>query len=484
MLKDLIKEGGLYTIANLLTKGVSLLLIPFYSDYFTTAEYGILSVLSIAGALAAAIFSFQIYQGVGRFISDKSTSFLEQQRIGSSGLFFTIISYVIFTGIALLFKDQAIDYISEEERIQDSTYYWCLSTIGLNGIFYTLGVQLKFLRKIKVYSITSFAHALLNILLILLFALGLNYRIDSIFMASFIVSPIMIIVQLFYLRKYIICYIGKKEIKRLFRYSAPLVPAAIAYLILNFTDRLFIKDLNNSLSDVGIYDMGYKFSAIVSIIIVAFQSALAPIVYEKYQEKETPGELGRIMRLYLGIGSMGILALSAFSYETLYIFTQEQYFSAATLMPLFYLSVFFSGMGMFSPGIHIKQKTYLIPFIVIFSGLLNIALNLWLIPILGLFGAALATFISTIFNNGILFMVSQRLYRIHFPQLKTLLTIIVFGIIFIFTAYFSVFMEFNYIITLLIKAIIILVYFLFLIRIDFLSFDQIQKRFIKPLRNK
>ena len=201
MLKELIKEGGIYTIANLLTKGVSLLLIPLYSDYFTTSEYGILSVLGIAGALTAAIFSFQIYQGVGRFISEKGITLKEQQRIGSIGLFFTLISYAVFTVIALFFKDQVIEYISEEERIQDSTYYWCLATLGLNGIFYTLGVQLKFLRKTHVFSLTSFAHALLNILLILIFALGFDYRIDSIFMASFIVSPLMILVQVFYLKK-------------------------------------------------------------------------------------------------------------------------------------------------------------------------------------------------------------------------------------------------------------------------------------------
>ena len=479
MLKDLIKEGGLYTIANLLTKGISLLLIPFYSDYFTTAEYGILSVLSIAGALTAAIFSFQIYQGVGRFISDKSTTFLEQQRIGSSGLFFTILSYAVFTVIALLVKDEAIAYISEEERIQDSTYFWCLATLGLNGIFYTLGVQLKFLRMTKVFSATSFAHALLNICLILLFALGFDYRIDSIFIASFIVSPLMIIVQLYFLRKYIIFYMGKVELKKLFAYSAPLVPAAIAYLILNFTDRLFIKDLNDSLGDVGIYDMGFKFSAIVSIIILAFQSALAPIVFEQYQHKETPLELGRIMRLFIGLGSLGILILAAFSFETLYIFTQEEYYGASILMPVFYLSVLITGMGMFSPGIHIEKKTHLIPIIVVGAGIINIGLNFWLIPIYDLFGAAFATLISTFINHLILFVVAQKLYPIHFQKGKFLLVLIVFGLIFVPIAYLPYFIKLDYGIEILVKIAGILLYFFFLLQVRFISFDQIRKRLLK-----
>lgn len=476
MLKELIKEGGIYTIANLLTKGVSLLLIPFYSDYFTTSEYGILSVLGIAGALTAAIFSFQIYQGVGRFISEKGITLKEQQRIGSSGLFFTLISYAVFTVIALFFKDQVIEYISEEERIQDSTYYWCLATLGLNGIFYTLGVQLKFLRKTHVFSLTSFAHALLNILLILIFALGFDYRIDSIFMASFIVSPLMILVQVFYLKKYLVFYLGKAELKKLFQYSIPLVPAAIAYLVLNFTDRLFIKDLNNSLGDVGIYDMGFKFSAIVSIIIFAFQSALAPIIFEKYMDKETPAELGRIMRLFIGVGSLGILTLSAFSYETLYVFTQEQYFGASVLMPLFYLSVFITGLGLFSGGIHIQKKTHHIPIIVITAGLINVGLNFWLIPILDLFGAALATLISTLINHVILFGVSQKYYTIIYNRSKTLLVIGVFIIFYIPVSYLSDIYPLDLLSSILIKGGLILLYLFFLVKVNFLNFDQIRKR--------
>jgi O-antigen/teichoic acid export membrane protein len=476
MLKELIKEGGIYTITNLLTKGVSLLLIPFYSDYFTTSEYGILSVLGIAGALTAAIFSFQIYQGVGRFISEKGITLKEQQRIGSSGLFFTLISYAVFTVIALFFKDQVIEYISEEERIQDSTYYWCLATLGLNGIFYTLGVQLKFLRKTHVFSLTSFAHALLNILLILIFVLGFDYRIDSIFMASFIVSPLMILVQVFYLKKYLVFYLGKAELKKLFQYSIPLVPAAIAYLVLNFTDRLFIKDLNNSLGDVGIYDMGFKFSAIVSIIIFAFQSALAPIIFEKYKDKETPAELGRIMRLFIGVGSLGILTLSAFSYETLYVFTQEQYFGASVLMPLFYLSVFITGLGLFSGGIHIQKKTHLIPIIVITAGLINVGLNFWLIPILDLFGAALATLISTLINHVILFGVSQKYYTIIYNRSKTLLVIGVFIIFYIPVSYLSDIYPLDLLSSILIKGGLILLYLFFLVKVNFLNFDQIRKR--------
>lgn len=476
MLRDLIKEGGLYTIANLVTKGISLLLIPFYSDYFTTAEYGILALLGISGALTAAIFSFQIYQGVGRFISEKGTTLDEQRKIGSSGLFFTILSYGVFTILAFLLKDVIIDYLSEEDRIKDSTYYWWLGTLGVNGIFYTLGVQLRFLRKTTQFTITSFLHAILNILFILIFALGFDYRIDSVFMASIMVTPVIILLQLYYLRSYIIFYLGKAELRKLFQFSAPLIPASIAYLVLNFTDRIFIKDLNESLGDVGVYDMGFKFSAIVSLIIMAFQSALAPIIYEKHTEESTPKELGRIFRLFVGVGSLGILLLAAFSYETLYVFTQPQYYGASVLMPIFYLSVLITGLGMFSPGVHIKKKTEIIPIIVIGAGLLNVGLNYWLIPIYDLFGAAMATLISTIVNNIVLFIVSQRLYPIQYNAQKTLIVTAVFVLFYAFGAYMDQFITLDFWPSVGVKLLLCAGYLFFLIQFKFISFDQIKKR--------
>ena len=479
MLRDLIKEGGLYTIANLLTKGVSLLLIPFYSDYFTQSEYGILAMLGIAGAFSAAFFSFQIYQAVGRFITEKDLTHRQQQEIGSSGFWFNFLSYMIFILLALFFKDQVINLLSEDEKIKDSTYYWALFAVALNGIFNALRVQLKFLRKTKAFSITTFLHAILNIGFILLFALGFDYRIDSVYMAAIVATPVMILFQLYYLRKYIIFYIGKLEVQKLLRFSVPLIPAAMAYLALGFTDRIFIKEISGSLAEVGIYDMAFKFSAIISLIIVSFQSALAPIIYQQHQDEGTQANLGRIMRLFIAVGTLGVLCLAFFSYETLYIFTQPAYYEASVLMPIFYLSVLMTGLGMFSPGLHLKNKTKYIAIIVIFTAIINVALNYWLIPIFELFGAAIATVISTLINNLALFNIAQKLYPIPVSKGKIGQVLIVFIIVYAAGSYFSSFVELDYIYEFGIKTGIIVLYGLFLLRVNFISFDQIKDRLIQ-----
>ena len=104
MLKDLLKEGGMYTLANLLTKGVSLMLIPFYTSYFTTSEYGVLGMLSVFGGFVGAIVSFQLYQGMGRYIAEDGITLKEKQKIGSTAFFFTSIMYTSFAIIAYVFS--------------------------------------------------------------------------------------------------------------------------------------------------------------------------------------------------------------------------------------------------------------------------------------------------------------------------------------------------------------------------------------------
>lgn len=474
MLKDLLKEGGLYTVANLVTKGVGLLLIPFYADYFTQAEYGIISMLGIAGAVSAAIFSFQIYQGVGRFISPKETSFVEKKRIGSTGFWFTVLSYLVFVALAYLFKNPIIDLLSEDQRIPEKAYLYSILAIALSGAVNALNVQLKFLRKTKAFSLTTFLFAFINILLILYFAFVCGYRVESIYLATICSSPLLLLLQFYFLKEYIVLYLGKSELKKLLQFSIPLIPAALAYLVLNMTDRFFIKEMEQSLAQVGIYEMAFKFSSIVSLVLLSFQSALAPIIFEQHAQKSTKLELGRMLRLFIGIGTISALLLSFFSFETLYLFTNEQYYDAHIVMPLFYLTVIITGLGMFSPGIHLKNKTKIFPIAVGISAVLNFALNFYLVPKLGILGAAIATLISTLFNNLVLFIISQRLYKLPFELNKTVLLLLVFTIFFLAGNYFLESFPSNYSIQLITKCSGILIYTFIVSRMNFINFGEIK----------
>lgn len=425
MLRDLIKEGGLYTVANLLTKGISLLLIPFYTAYFSPADYGVIGLLSVFGVIFTVVFSLQLNQSLARYVGDEKIAEDLRIKYASSAINFVLIVYTSLTALALFFPEPIIDLLSEEQKIPVKTYQLAIISISVNGVFYLLGVYMRFMRMTFAFSLSFIFHAVLNIGLTFYLIIGQDYGIDGIYIASIGVTPLIILYQLYILRGKVAFFIGKKELKQLIGFGIFLIPAGLSQVLLNFADRIFIVKMD-SFDQAGLYDVAGKFSSMVALVVTGFSMAITPIIYNKYQNSETKNQLARIFHLYLGIGGGFVFILSAFSFETVFLLTDEAYINAHIVMPVLYLSAFISGIYMFAPGLLITKKTGLIGLIVMFALCVNIVLNLYLIPKYGNIGAAIATLVGTIVNVSILFYYSQKFYsyKVRVP------TVLIFGLAF------------------------------------------------------
>ncbi len=410
MLRDFFKEGAIYTFANLVTKGVSLLLIPFYTAYFLPSDYGVLDLLTVFTAFVNAVLSMQIGQGASRYLADQHLNEDEKRKIGSTAINLIVLTYLAGTLLIFITAGFWTDLLSSEtETVSESIFKLSISTIGLNAIFYQLGVHLRFKRKTKLFAVTSFIQAVLTILITYVFVSQYAFGIDAVFYASLIVTPLMIIVQLLFMQKDFSLFIGKKESAMLLKFSVPLIPAAIAYIVLELTDRLFLAEYRD-FSEVGVYGIAARFSGVFYLVISGFSMALAPLIYENYENDQTKNKLNKLIKIYFLTGGIAVFILSLFSHETLVLFTNEKYYSAALVMPLLYLSVFFSGLGMFSVGINLKGKTYITSLVVLFSAVLNVVLNFIFIPEYGFVAAGYTTLISVWLNQVVLFYIAGGFY--------------------------------------------------------------------------
>lgn len=476
MLRDLLKEGGLYTISSFLTKGISLFLLPFYAAYFSPTDYGIIDILAVFGTLLNSVVSLQFNQGLGRFVTEPKYNESIKNLIGSTVIWSTSVLYIIAVLLIIAFPQGFISILSTEEvSIPERTFILSVLAISINGIFYILNVYIRFLRKATAFASLSFFHALFNILLTIYLVLIEDLGIDGIFIASIVVTPAIVIVQAIILRKQIRFEFDLRLFKKIFWYSIPLVPAALAYIILNFTDRIFIKEYL-SFNEEGIYAMGSKFSLITSIIIMGFSSALAPLVYEKHRDENTKRELGRIFRLFYAVGTGGVLLLSLFSYETLVVFTNSNYYDAQYVMPFLYTAIFITGFGMFSPGLHLKGKTGLIALVVLISAVINVILNYFLITEFKLAGAAIATLISICINNITLFIFSQKYYPFQVKMRPIMISTIVFAGILVFYFNFLPEMDIGFWWQVFVKVVLVILYGLLVVQLKMINFSRLIKR--------
>ena len=474
MLRDLLKEGGLYTVANLLTSGISLLLIPFYTVYFLPSEYGIIGIIGVFGAFFNAFVSLQLGQGLARYVGDGKLNEEEKKRYGSTAIFFTILLYLVFGLLVFFFDDFFVKILSSDVPIPTYLFDLAILSIVTNSIFYAQGVYFRFLRKSKTFTILSFFHALTNILLTLLFVLGMDLGIYGIFYAAIIVAPLLVIIQSYFLRNHLRVFIGSIELSMLLEFSVPLVPAGISYVFLNFTDRLFINEYLDS-AQLGVYEVAFKFSSVVTLIIAGFSMAITPLIYEKHHLASTNTEIARIAKLFFSIGTLGVLTVAVFSLETLQLFTTPSYYGAANVMPLLYTSVLFTGIWMFAPGLNIEKRTSITAVVVIISSAINIGLNFILMQHYQLLGAAFSTLISVAINNIVLYYLANKYYRIDLPYLKIAVVFILFGVFLFAGGYWIYNFELSWWLVILVKVGILALYLLLIIRLGLFDLSYFQK---------
>lgn len=407
MIKAFFKDSALYIGVGLISKTASLLVVPIYTRLLSPSDYGMYDMLTIIINLANIIVTLEITQGVARFCTD-STSKPDVEQYTSSAFWFTIgvnlILFAVCLAKAPIFS-RLIFHGSQYETIIKLTCYVFIS----NGIFYFVQNQLRWMLMVKHYAFVSLLYTFLSIglsiLTILWVRLGVQGLILSQLIAGFIASAVGIIPM----RKLYILKFNAPRLFQLLQFSAPLVPSSAIAIAALYTDRIMLNNLM-SLNEVGLLGVAYRFASIGSILLIGFQGSLTPLITANYKNPETAGHLESIFRYFLFLAAAYCVAIALFSPELIGLFTSPRYHEASALIPLLSASFLLMNMYIFMPGLWLAKKTHILTLINITSLLTNLILNYLLIPIFGVIGAALSTFLSYFAVFSLQAMLSQKYY--------------------------------------------------------------------------
>ncbi len=187
----------------------------------------------------------------------------------------------------------------------------------------------------------------------------------------------------------------------------------MADIILSLSDRYFL-DNYVGLTEVGLYSIGYRIAGMLSIIIMKpFSFAWSPYMFSIASRPDAKQIYAKVLVYYTFLSAFAGLGLSIFAEEALKVIATPEYFSANKIVPGIVVSYILCGMmSILVASIHIKKKSKYVAVIFIGAAIVNLTSNYTLIPILGMWGAALATLISYAFLNISFLWFSQRLYPI------------------------------------------------------------------------
>jgi len=409
MLRQLIKDSLIYGIAGIISRGLPVIMVPFYTRVLSPEDYGVIDIIAIITALVNLTVALEISQGVARYYADEKAE-SEKTAFASSALWFASGAYGLFIFVCL-FNSNALTTLLLGSQKWQAVLQMALVAMGTNGIFYFLQDLLRWQLKPKKYAIASLIYSSIATGTAAILIMVIQTGVIGIFYGQIVGAVIGSLFSLIFSRGIYSFLFDWNKCRKMLKFSVPLVPSSIAVFLSLYIDRISIKYFM-TLSDVGLYGIGFRFASMISLLIIGIQGSLTPLIYKNHSKPSTPIELAKIFRYFIIAAISLYVILAVYSKELLWILTTPLYYNAWTVIPILGLSILLNNVYIFAPGLAIAKKTKVIAGINIAAALLNAILNILLIPLLGIIGAAIATCLSALFAFSIYMRFSQKLYSV------------------------------------------------------------------------
>lgn len=387
--KTFFKNTVILAFGKILTQLTSFLLLPLYTAFVSTEDFGLVDLVTTYAFLAAPILTAHIELAAFRYLVDYRNDKRKTDALQKTVMSFTVIMLLIFAGLAIALKGliniRLIEYIIG--------YFVTLVIFNLFQNFARgQGKNLVYSVSSCIYGVTVITTSVITLMVFNLGARGL--------LASYIISAIIGIIYLVFKLKLFsvvkntkLTKAERSELKQYLKYSAPMIPGSISWWFLNVSDRTIILIIIGAVAN-GIYAVANKFSSIFVGLFNIINLALVEhvSVHIKNKEDRSIAELTSMVFKYFTY--LCIIMVPAIHILFPY-FINSQYNDAVMYVPLLLLgSLFTVGLGL-TQNIYVALKnTKQIAKTSIVCAIINIVINLCLIKPLGLYAAAISTCIS------------------------------------------------------------------------------------------
>lgn len=410
-LKEAAGHTVVYGLGSVAQTLLGLLLLPLYAHAFTPAEFGVFSLITLAATLAGVVFYLGSSSALARSYFDYAPGIGRQQAVTTS-LAVTLGGAALQIVLALLLsKTLSVRLFGTEAYAPHLAVALAASAVTfINGLFL---VVLRFERRSTAVVASNVGALALTTALVFWMIFGLELGVMAPLAANLAAQVFMCAVLGFAARRLVGGGISRTELTLQLRFGFGAVCIGAAYYVLSSVDR-FLLNRFATLDDVGVYSLGYRLGMLIHIVfILPFSQIWAPMRMQYRDEAEAPELFTLVLTYYWMIGSLATVAVGLFAREIVAFTSAADYHAAYRVVPIIMMAHLIYGViGVIDSGIIFSRKVSYQAVIFAVGVVLNMALNLVLIPRWGYTGAAWAALASYAAVAAAAFVVSNRLYPV------------------------------------------------------------------------
>jgi O-antigen/teichoic acid export membrane protein/glycosyltransferase involved in cell wall biosynthesis len=383
------KQSAIYGLGGLVSRILAVVLLPLYTSYLSTDDYGKIETLVAASAVLMILLQLGITSAFFRFYFDAHDQ-AGRVRVVRTSFWFTMVSATI----GLVFCTALAGPIASELQIGDQRGLVIAAAIGMwAGMNYAqLTAVFRAEDRAVGYVTASLANVIITVGATVLLVVTFKEGPLGVLVGNFIGTLLVYFVLLGYRRYQLGLVFDRKLFRAMNKFGMPLVPAALALWAINFIDRLFIA-LFKGQGEVGVYSVAVRVSSAIVFLMIAFRTAWPAFAYSIQDDREARRTYSYVLTYVVYVGCWVSLGFGLLAPWIVHVLARNPSFQRASeaVALLSFGGAAYIAYTVMAIGSGRARKTQWNWVIAGFAAAVNIGLNVILIPPYGMEGAAIAT---------------------------------------------------------------------------------------------
>jgi O-antigen/teichoic acid export membrane protein len=412
------KHSAIYGLGGLVQRILAVLLLPVYTRYLSPSDYGTVETLVALTTVLAITLRLGISNAFFRFYYDSSEP-AYRRRILRTSFWFTMgmATLGLAAGLALSWDISSLLFGSSADAD--------VVAAAFVGLWAQMNYeQLTALFRAEERSTAYLAASLVNIGITIVATLILVVALDAgplgVIVGSFTGTLLVYAALVGYRREQLGLQFDRGLLREMNRFGIPLVPSAVFLWVTNFSDRFFLLKLADQ-EEVGLYSVGVRIASAIALLLTAFRMAWPAFAYSIDDDREARGTYAFVLTYLVLVTSWVAAALALLSPWLVDWMAAPAFARSSDVVgPLAFSVVAYAAYVVVVIGVGRARRTQFNWVVTGAAAVVNVALNLILIPRYGMMGAAVATIAAYVTMFAGMTWWAQRIFPVPYQWRRVL----------------------------------------------------------------
>ena len=403
-LKRLGTQSVIYGLGGIISRVIAVFLLPVYTVYLGRVGFGEIETIIALTSVLVIVLQLGITSAFFRFYFDSDDE-ARRTLVVRTSFWFTMTMATVGLVLGWALSVPLAEWLNLGHTTGTAAHPlfhadpWIVRA-GFVGLWAQMNyAQITALFRVEErpvqFAIASIANVLITIGSTIALVIGAHQGAIGAVIGNFLGTLTVYVVLLAYRRYQLGFQFDRKLLRQMNKFGLPLVPAALALWVINLIDRLFINAYKGQ-SEVGVYSLAVRISSVIIFLMTAFQLAWPAFAYSIRDDESAKRTYSHVLTYLLYLTCWMSLALGALAPWIVALFDPKHQFgrSAEAVPVLCFAVAAYSGYSVLAIGIGRMRRTQFNWVVSGAAAVVNIVLNIALIPPYGMMGAAVATIVA------------------------------------------------------------------------------------------